>query len=352
MDSLVKYIRIADKTIGYNKPIFIVAEAGINHNGSLKNAKKLVDIALESGADAVKFQTYKAENVVTSNLELLEYQRDDISKNIKQIDIIKKYELKYEDFKKIKKYCDNKNIIFLSTPHSFDAIDFLEELVPAYKIGSGDLTNISFLRHVARKNKPVILGTGMATLKEVKKAVEIIKCEKNYKIIVLHCTTNYPTKFEEVNLRMMITMQKHLKCLVGYSDHTLGITVPIAAAALGARVIEKHFTIDKKLSGPDHKASLEPDELAKMIREIRNTEKILGKSEKKPTKTEKKIMKFVRKSIVASQDIDRGAIITKEMITIKRPATGIPPTDFDKIIGKRAKNKILKDQIIKKSMLG
>jgi N-acetylneuraminate synthase/N,N'-diacetyllegionaminate synthase len=348
----MKDIKIASKTIGEKKPVFIIAEAGINHNGSLINAKKLVDIAVKAGADAVKFQTYKAENVVISKVDSAEYQKKNTGKKLTQLELIKKYELRYGDFESLKKYCDKKKIIFLSTPHSFDAIDFLEKLVPAYKIGSGDLINIPFLKHVAEKNKPIILGTGMATLIEVKKAIRIIKKQGNNNIIILHCTTNYPAAYEDVNLNAMVTMKKEIKCVVGYSDHTLGFTVPIIATALGAKIIEKHFTIDKKLSGPDHKASLELDELKEMINEIRKTEKILGRSDKKPTKSEKQIMNLIRKSLVAKQNIKKGDKITKNMISIKRPGTGLSPSDFEKIIGKKAKKSILKDQVIKKNMIG
>jgi N-acetylneuraminate synthase/N,N'-diacetyllegionaminate synthase len=251
----------------------------------------------------------------------------------------------------MKKYCDKKKIIFLSTPHSFDAIDFLESLVPAYKFGSGDLTNIPALKHAAKKGKPMIIATGMANMQEVQNAVKAIKSQKNDKIIALHCTTNYPCNIEDVNLNAMITMKKELDCLVGYSDHTLGTTVPILATSLGAVIIEKHFTIDKKLPGPDHKASLEPDELKNMIKEIRETEKILGSYDKKATESEGKIMNLIRKSLVAKMDIDKGTVIKKDMINIKRPGTGLKPWEMDKIVGKRTKKDIVKDEIFKLDMV-
>jgi N,N'-diacetyllegionaminate synthase len=356
MDCLVKEkmkeIKIADKKIGNNHPVFIIAEAGVNHNGSLLNAKKLVDIAKNSGADAVKFQTYKSEEVVSKEADSAEYQKNNTGDKISQLELIKKYELSYKDFKELKDYCEKKNIIFLSTPHSFDAINFLNKLVPAYKIGSGDLTNIPFLKQIAKKKKPVILGTGMATMSEVKKAVQTIKKQGNDKIIVLHCTTSYPTNLEDVNLRVMQSMKEKLSCIIGYSDHTKGFIVPIAATALGAKVIEKHFTLDKNLPGPDHKASLGSDELKEMIQKIRNTEKILGNKLKKPTLKEKEIKKMVRKSIVANKDIKKDEKIKEDMIIIKRPGTGIPSEDFGKIIGKKAKKDIKKDQILKKNMIG
>ena len=344
-------IRISNKIIGRDQPVFIIAEAGVNHNGKLDLAKKLVDAAVDAGADAVKFQTFKAEGVVTSKVRIADYAKKNIGMDEKQINMIKNLELQYGDFKILKEYCDKKGIIFLSAPHSFDAIDFLEDLLPAYKFGSGDITNIPALKYVAKKNKPIILGTGMSTLKEVKFAVDSIKSENNKQIITLHCTTNYPCPLEEVNLNSMLTMQKELDCLVGYSDHTAGAMVPIIATALGAVVIEKHITTDKNLPGPDHKASLEPDELKTMITEIRNVEKALGSFDKKPTESEKKIMKIVRKSIVAKQDIKKGSIIKKNMLIIKRPGTGLKPMDLDKIVGKKIKKHIAKDEILQLDMV-
>jgi N-acetylneuraminate synthase/N,N'-diacetyllegionaminate synthase len=344
-------MKIGNKSIGKNSPVFIIAEAGVNHNGKLDLAKKLVDAAVDAGADAVKFQTFKTEGVVTSKIKIADYAKKNIGMDEKQINMIKNLELQYGDFKILKEYCDKKGIIFLSTPHSFDAIDFLEDLLPAYKFGSGDITNIPALKYAAKKNKPIILGTGMSTLKEVKFAVDSIKSENNKQIITLHCTTNYPCPLEEVNLNSMLTMQKELDCLVGYSDHTAGTMVPIIATALGAVVIEKHITTDKNLPGPDHKASLEPDELKTMITEIRNVEKALGSFDKKPTESEKKIMKIVRKSIVAKQDIKKGSIIKKNMLIIKRPGTGLKPMDLDKIIGKKIKKHIAKDEILQLGMV-
>jgi len=230
-------VKITNRNIGDGEPCFVIAEAGVNHNGDIRLATKLINVAKDAGADAVKFQTYKSEDVVTASTDSARYAKENIGRTINQMQIIKPLELKYSDFKNLKKYCDKKEIIFLSTPHSFDAIDFLEDLVPAYKFGSGDITNIPALKHAASKGKPIILGTGMSTLDEVKDAVNAIKSEGNEQIVVLHCTTNYPCPFKEVNLRAMITMQKELNCIVGYSDHTLGILVPIMATALGAAVI-------------------------------------------------------------------------------------------------------------------
>lgn len=347
----MKLVNIANKLIGEGRPTFIIAEAGVNHNGRIELAKNLIEIAAEAGADAVKFQTYKSEDLVIKETSVVDYAKKNIGKNISQIEMLKSLELKYEDFKELKDYCDKKNIIFLSTPHSFDAIDFLDKLVPAYKFGSGDITNIPSLQHAAKKGKPMILGTGMSTLDEVKYAVDAIKSEGNNQIIALHCTTSYPCQLEEVNLWAMKKMQNELDCLVGYSDHTLGITVPIIATAMGATIIEKHFTINKNLLGPDHKSSLEPNELKEMIKAIRNVEKILGNYEKKPTKSEEKIMKLVRKSIIANQDIPKGSIINKNMVAIKRPGTGLNPSNINKIIGKKAKREIKKDEIFDLNMV-
>ena len=346
-----KTIKISNKTVGEEHPTFIIAEAGVNHNGQLNLAKNLVDIAADAGCDAVKFQTYKSEGVVTSHAKSADYVEKNLGSNISQLDMIKSYELKYEDFEILKKYCDSKGIIFLSTPHSFDAIDFLDKLVPAYKFGSGDLTNIPSLKYAAKKGKPIILGTGISTIEEIKLAINAIKSEGNDKIIVLHCTTDYPSPIEDVNLNAMITIKKELNCLVGYSDHTLGTMVPIIAVALGANVIEKHFTIDKKLPGPDHKASLSPDELKTMVSQIRETEKILGSFDKKPTKSEEKIKKIVRKSLVAKRNISKGTKITEDVIGIKRPGAGISPMDIKKILGKKAKIDIEKDEILQFNMV-
>lgn len=326
---------------------FIIAEAGVNHNGDIRLAKKLIDTAKEAGVDAIKFQTFRAENLVTETTEMASYQKRNIGRKESQLEMLKKLELSDKDFIELKKYCDKKKMIFLSTPHSEDAIDFLEPLVPAYKVGSGDLTNLPFLEKIAKKRKPIILSTGMATLEEIREAVKTIKNQGNNKIILLHCTTNYPCPLEEVNLRAMLTLKKEFNSPVGYSDHTLGIIVPIMATVMGATVLEKHFTLDKNLPGPDHKASLEPKELKEMVEAIRETEKALGSNRKRPTKSEEKIKKVARKSIVAKVDISKSSKITEEMLIIKRPGIGIEPKYFNKILGKKAKKEIKQDEIIK-----
>jgi len=344
-------IKIGKRSIGKSYPCFVIAEAGVNHNGQIKLAKKLIDAAITAGADAVKFQTFKPEELATKTAGVANYAKRNLGKSIDQLTLLKNVILQYEDFKILKKYCDDKGIIFLSTPHSFDAIDFLDELVPAYKFGSGDITNLPSLEYAAGKHKPMILGTGMATLQDVKEAIRVIKTTGNDQIIALHCTTNYPCPLEEVNLRAMITMQQELDCLVGYSDHTSGITVPIMSTAFGAVILEKHLTLDKNLPGPDHKASLEPDEFTQMVIEIRNAEKALGSFEKKPTSSEKNMMSLVRKSIVANQDIKPGTVISHTMLSFKRPGIGLPPAQMENIIGKKAKHPIAKDEIIRFDMV-
>ena len=322
----------------------------------MKIAKKLVDVAVEAGADAVKFQTFSSENLVTKKVPKAKYQEESLEGSKTQFQMLKKLELGYNDFKLLKKYCDEKNIIFLSTPHTEDAIDFLDPLVPAFKIGSGDLTNIQFLKKVAKRGKPIILSTGMATMEEVKEALDAIYGEGNRKVVVLHCTTNYPCHRNEVNLRAMQAMRKDLGCLVGYSDHTLGIDVSQMAVNLGASVIEKHFTLDKSMDGPDHKASLESKELTNMIIAIRDgsykkvglDEEVLGLSEKKPNADEMENAKVVRKSIVAARHIRKGEKLSFENLTIKRPGTGIKPKYIESILGKKAKRAIAADSLINK----
>lgn len=315
---------------------FVIGEAGINHNGKLSLALKLVDKAKEAGVTAVKFQTFKAEALDSRKAK---------------VKIFKKLELSKQDFIKLKKYCDKKGLIFLSTPHSPEAIGFLEPLVPCYKIGSADLTNIPFLEKVASKKKPIILSTGMASLSEIRKVVRAIKKQRNTKIILLQCTTCYPCPLEEVNLQAITTLKKEFGLPVGLSDHTLSTVVPALAVALGAQVIEKHFTLARTLPGPDHAASLTPEELKQMVKAIREAEKALGSPLKKPTKNESKIKKLVRKSIVAKMALAKGTVLKKEMLTIKRPGTGIEPKDLDKVIGKKTKRGLGRDELIKLSDL-
>lgn len=330
-----KKIPIAWRTIGYGQPMFVIAEAGVNHNGNLATALKLVDAAAKAGADAVKFQTFKAEDVV-------------IAKKQSQLAMLRTVELKEEHYAKIIKHCKKRGIMFLSAPHGgFASVDFLRKLkVPAFKFGSGDLTNLPLLQYAAQFKKPMILGTGMATLSEVKGAVQTIKKAGNNKVIVLHCTTNYPCSFNEVNLLAMQTMIQKLGVLAGYSDHTPGTQVSVMAATLGACVIEKHFTLDKTMSGPDHKASLEPTELKKLVQMIRDVRIILGSEQKEPVKSEAAALKNARKSLVALTFIKKGRIFTAQNIGIKRPGTGLEPSRYFEILGKKARQNIQVDSLI------
>lgn len=319
-----------------NNQVFIIAEAGVNHNGDLNTAKKLIDAALEAGADAIKFQSFKAENLVTKDAPKAHYQEETTGSG-NQYGMLKKLELSFDDHIMLKKYCEEKRIMFISTPFDFESVDLLEKLeIPMYKISSGDLTNIPFLRYIAKFNKLMIVSTGMANLGEVEMAVEAIRNTGNNKITLLHCTSNYPTNYDDVNLNAMITMENALKLPVGYSDHTLGIEIPIAAAAMGAVIIEKHFTLDKNMEGPDHKASLNPLEFEQMVRSIRNIEKALGDGIKKCNKNEEDTKRTARKSIVAGRNIAKGEVLSYENISFKRPGTGISPIFLDEVIGKKA----------------
>jgi len=325
--------------------VFIIAEAGVNHNGSLDLAYQLIDVAKDAGSDAVKFQTFKAENVVSKLADKAEYQKKTTGSDKSQLEMIKKLQLSFDDFVKLKKYCDKREIMFLSTPFDHQSIDFLYDLVDIYKIPSGEIINYPYLKHIAAKNKPIIMSTGMANLGEVEEAINTIRAvNSKAKISLLHCTTNYPTPYEEVNLKAMQTLAAAFKLPVGYSDHTLGIEVPVAAVAMGAKIIEKHFTLDKNLPGPDHKASLEPDELKGMVKAIRNIEKALGDGIKKPNKSETEIMKVAGRSLIATRDIRAGEIIKESDIAIKRPGTGILPKFEDIIIGMKLINDIRQDE--------
>ncbi len=337
----------------FEKGCFIIAEAGVNHNGKVELAYKLIDAAKEAGADAVKFQTFKAEKVVSSVASKATYQKKNTENTEEsQLEMIKKLELKSEGFKVLKEYCDKKGIIFLSTPFDFESVDVLEPLVPVYKVASGELINIPLLKYIASKGKPMIISTGMARIGEVEEALTAIEeVNPNIEKVLLHCTTNYPCPYKEVNLKAMLTLKETFKLPVGYSDHTLDIEVPIAAVALGAKVIEKHFTLDRNLPGPDHKASLEPNELKAMVKAIRNIERALGDGIKKPNESEIEIMKVTRKSLVAGKYMKEGHILTEKDLEIKRPGTGIQPKDIDKVVGLKINRDIKKDEVITWNML-
>jgi len=329
--------------------VFIIAEAGVNHNGSIILAKRLIDVASNSGADAIKFQTFKAENLIVKNAQKAEYQKKTTDVSESQFDMLKKLELDIEAHKDIISYSQEKGIMFLSTPFDHESIKLLNDLgMNIFKISSGEITNLPYLRHVGSLGKSVILSTGMSHLAEVGDALKILidaGTNKN-NIIVLHANTMYPTPMEDVNLKAMLSIKKEFSVAVGYSDHTLGIEVDIAAVAMGACCIEKHFTLDRSMDGPDHKASLEPKELELMVRSIRNIEKALGSAEKKPSQSESVNIKMVRKSIVAIQNIKKGDTLTDVNMSVKRPANGISPMCWDELIGTSANKDYIKDELI------
>lgn len=330
------------------KKIFIIAEAGVNHNGSLDLAFKLADKAKEAGADCVKFQTFHSENEISRFAEKAAYQKKATgNESESQLDMVKKLELPFEDFLKIKEYCDKIGITFLSTPFELDSVAFLDTIeMPFWKIPSGEVTNYPFLLAIAKTKKPVVMSTGMCEMDEISAAMELLKANGTTEITLLHCNTEYPTPYDDVNLNAMKTMRERFSVDVGYSDHTMGIEVPIAAAALGASIIEKHFTLNKNMDGPDHKASLEPEELAAMVNGIRNIEAALGNGIKTVSNSERMNKAIARKSIVAKREIACGEIFTEENITTKRPGNGVSPMRWNEVLGTAAKRKFEEDELI------
>ena len=333
------------------KRVVIIAEAGVNHNGDIDKAKRLIDKAVEANVDYIKFQTFKTELCISKNAVKADYQIENTQNSSEsQLEMVKKLELSFEQFIELEKYCQQKGIKFLSTGFDTDSLNFLAGLgVKIAKIPSGEITNLPYLRQVASLFPEVIISTGMATITEIKDAVKVLTDNgvSKDKITVLHCNTEYPTPMEDVNLKAMLHIQRELGVPVGYSDHTLGIEVPIAAVALGAMVIEKHFTLDKTLPGPDHKASLEPDELKAMVSAIRNIEKAIGGSGlKEVSKSEEKNKPIARKSIVAATNIAKGEVFSTKNLTVKRPGIGISPMQWDEVIGKEAKQSFQEDDLI------
>ena len=331
------------------KKVFIIAEAGVNHNGSIELAKKLIDIAVKAGVDAVKFQTFKTELCISKNADKAEYQKKTTDTNETQFEMIKKLELNQRAHEELLAYCDKKNITFLSTPFDSESIKLLDKLgLKIFKIPSGEITNLPYLKQIAKLDKNIILSTGMANLAEIEQAINVLISNgtKRQNISLLHANTQYPTPMQDVNLNAMKTMQEAFKLLVGYSDHTLGIEVPIAAVAMGATIIEKHFTLDKTMSGPDHKASLEPNELISMVKAIRNIELALGDGIKKASKSESENVKIARKSIVANSPIKKGEIFSEKNLAVKRPGSGISPMRWDEVIGQRAQKDYKEDELI------
>ncbi|MDB9936363.1 N-acetylneuraminate synthase [Candidatus Pelagibacter sp.] len=332
----------------YSK-VFIIAEAGVNHNGSIDLAKKLIDVASSAGVDAVKFQTFKAENLATKNAEKANYQKNTTDQKENQFSMLKKLELSKEMHLELINYSKNKNIKFLSSPFDHDSIELLKDLgLEVFKIPSGEITNLLYLRHIGKLNKKIILSTGMSNMDEVKNALDILvnSGTKKNNITILHANTEYPTPMEDVNLRAMVTIGEELNVGFGYSDHTLGIEVDIAAVAMGASCIEKHFTLDCNMEGPDHKASLEPDQLREMVKAIRNIELALGNGIKKPSKSELPNIQIVRKSIIAKTKIKKGDVLKENNLAVKRPGGGISPMKWDDVVGTKATKDYKEDELI------
>lgn len=327
--------------------VYIIAEAGDNHNGDFNTALKLVDVAKRAGADCVKFQTFVTEEIISKYAEMAEYQKKNTGKEESQFEMVKRLELSFDEFRKIKEYCDRVGIQFLSTPFDLKSVDFLNELgVPFFKIPSGEITNYPYLIKIAHTGKPVVMSTGMCEPDEILAAINVLEKNGSGEITLLHCNTEYPTPLKDVNLYAMRTMKKMFGKKVGYSDHTKGIEVPVAAVALGACVIEKHFTLDKNMPGPDHKASLEPDELGRMVKNIRNIEIVLGDGVKRVSESERKNIAIARKSIVARRNIQEGEILTEENLAVKRPGTGINPMQWMEVLGTRAVRDFKEDELI------
>ena len=327
-----------------NNKVFIIAEAGDNHNGSIDLAKKLIEVALEAKADAVKFQTFKTEEVISKMAKMAEYQKKNLGIEESQFDMVKKLELSFEDFEELKRYTEDKGLMFLSTPFDLESCDFLNNLgLNIFKIPSGEITNLPYLRKINSFKKDVILSTGMAALDEIQAALDVLK---DCKVSLLHCTTEYPCPYDAVNMNAMLTMKEKFNLPVGYSDHTQGIEIPVMAAAMGAQIIEKHFTLDKNMEGPYHKASLEPYELKQMVKAIRNVEKAFGDGKKEPQPAEIKNIAIARKSIIAKCNIKKGEIFTEKNLTTKRPGNGISPMKWDEIIGTAATKDYLEDELI------
>ena len=326
--------------------VYIIAEAGVNHNGDIKKAIELVDVAIEAKADAVKFQLFCAENIVSKQAKKAEYQKKTTETEETQYEMLKKLELSQEDYLQLYNYCKDKPITLLATAFDFESIDFLHKLnTPIWKIPSGEVTNLPYLEKISKLNKPVIMSTGMCNLEEISDALSIIR-KYNNDVSLLHCNTEYPTPYSDVNLRAMATIKSEFDVKVGYSDHTNSIEVALAAVALGAEIIEKHFTLDKKMQGPDHAASLEPDELIRLVEAIRNVEKALGSKEKKPSESEIKNKVIARKSIVAKYQIKKGEAFTTKNLAIKRPENGIIPMKWYDVLETKAKRDFEKDELI------
>jgi N-acetylneuraminate synthase/N,N'-diacetyllegionaminate synthase len=341
----MRKVRIGNRIVGDGENVFVIAEAGVNHNGNLNIAKKLVDVAKDAGADAIKFQVYKTERIVTKDAKRPEYQKKAGISN-SQFDLLKKLELKVRDVEELYLYAKGKDIIFLASAFDVESVDLLDKIgVSAFKVASGEITNFPLLQYIAQKRKPIIISTGMSTINEIEDAISIFTKRLVEDVILLHCVTSYPARVEFVNLRAIEFLKQHFDFPVGFSDHTLSTIIPIAAVSIGAVLIEKHLTLNRSMQGPDHRASLEPDEFKKMIDDIRIIEKALGYAGQRSYE-EEEIKKLVRRSIVAKIFITKGTIITEDMLDFKRPGTGIAPKYLVEIIGKCAKADIAPDELV------
>ena len=343
----MKEINVAGRKVGPGYPCLIIAEAGVNHNGDIELAKRLVDVAVEAGADAVKFQTFQADRVASTTAPKAGYQMQTTDAAESQLDMLRRLELSPEAYCELQMYCRERDVLFMSTPFDEESVDFLDELgVSVFKIGSGEITNWPFLEYIARKGKPIILSTGMSYLSEVDEAVRVLRGAGCEELVLLHCVSNYPANPADANLRAMRTMAAAFQVPIGFSDHTPGIKVALAAVALGACVLEKHFTLDKGLPGPDHRASLEPQELQSLVAGIRTVEMALGNSAKLPARSESDNRLIVRRSLAATSDIPKGAILKADMLRAIRPGSGISPTLLEHVVGRRVKRPLTPNQLI------
>lgn len=327
--------------------VLIIAEAGVNHNGSFELAKKMADVAKAAGADIVKYQTAVPELVISMFAPKAEYQKDTTGEGESQLEMVRKLHFGFEEHRKLKEYCDSIGIMYLSTPFDMDSIDFLAEMdMPVWKIPSGEVTNLPYLEKVAKLGKPVIMSTGMCEISEIKDALDILEKNGAGEVTILHCNTEYPTPLKDANVKAMLDIKNSFGTAVGYSDHTLGMEAPLAAVALGATVVEKHFTLDKNMEGPDHQASMSPEELTALVKSIRNMEVALGDGVKKVTESEAKNKDIARKSIVAKIPVKAGEVFTADNITVKRPGNGISPMRWYEVLGQKAKRDFSLDELI------
>jgi len=337
----MKYVEIRGRKIGPGYPVFIIAEAGVNHNGEYRVACKLIDVASHSGADAVKFQTWITEKLVLKDAILADYQRKNLGEKKSQYDMLKSLELSFSTFRRLKAYAKRRGILFLSTPDEEESADFLEEIgVPLFKIGSGEVTNLPYLKHVGRKGRPIILSTGMSTLGEVKAAVRAIEKTRNCNLVLLHCVSNYPAQPSDCNLAAMATLRAEFGYPVGFSDHTQGQSVAIAAVAMGACVLEKHLTLDNRMKGPDHRASLNPTDFASLVRAVREAESAIGDGRKQPTASELKTRKVVQKTLVTARALRAGVILRAKDVVLRRTSGGLPPSSLPLLLGRKTRRAV------------